>query len=47
MSKRNVRLILTDILEAVDKVDRYTAGLTYEEFERNEMPPGCLSRTSF
>lgn len=32
MSKRNPKLLLADILDAVEKIKRYTAGLTYETF---------------
>jgi uncharacterized protein with HEPN domain len=37
MSKRNVRLFLEDILEAIEKVKRYTTGMSFEEFEDNEL----------
>jgi uncharacterized protein with HEPN domain len=37
MPKRDLRLYMTDILEAIDKVKRYTAGLSYEAFEAAEM----------
>lgn len=32
MSKRDPQFLLTDILEAVGKIKRYTAGLTYDTF---------------
>lgn len=32
MSKRDPKLLLVDILEAVEKIKRYTAGLSYELF---------------
>jgi uncharacterized protein with HEPN domain len=28
MSKRDVRLFLSDMLEAIEKIERYTAGLS-------------------
>ena len=37
MSKRDPRLFLTDMLEAIEKIDRYTAGLSFDQFEANEM----------
>ena len=44
MSRRDVRLFLTDILEAIEKVRRYTAGITYETFESNEMFVDAVAR---
>ena len=32
MSKRNPKLLLADILDAVEKIKRYTAELTYDTF---------------
>ena len=32
MSKRNSKLLIADILEAVKKIKTYTAGLSYEKF---------------
>jgi len=37
MSKRDVRLFLTDMLEAISRIERYTAGLSFEQFESNDM----------
>lgn len=37
MSKRDPRLFLTDMLEAIAKIERYTDGLSFEQFEANEM----------
>jgi uncharacterized protein with HEPN domain len=37
MSKRDPRLFMTDILEAIEKVERYTAGFSFDQFEANEM----------
>jgi uncharacterized protein with HEPN domain len=37
MSKRDVLLFLSDMLEAIEKIERYTAGLSFEQFERNDM----------
>ncbi|HVA98636.1 MAG TPA: DUF86 domain-containing protein [Bacteroidia bacterium] len=32
MSKRNPKLLLADILDAVEKIKRYTTGLNYDTF---------------
>jgi uncharacterized protein with HEPN domain len=37
MSKRDPRLFLTDMLEAIEKIERYTAGLSFDQFEANDM----------
>lgn len=37
MKKRSYRMFIEDILEAMDKIERYIRGLTYETFARNEM----------
>jgi uncharacterized protein with HEPN domain len=28
---------MTDVLDAIEKIERYTAGLTFDQFEANEM----------
>jgi uncharacterized protein with HEPN domain len=37
MSRRDVRLFLADMLQAIEKVERYTTGLKFDQFERNDM----------
>ena len=37
MSKRDPYLFLIDMLESIEKVERYTAGLTFDEFETDDM----------
>jgi len=37
MSKRNILFFVLDMLEAIAKIERYTAGLTGEHFAANEM----------
>ena len=37
MSKRDPYLFLTDMLESIEKVERHTAGLSFDEFEANDM----------
>jgi uncharacterized protein with HEPN domain len=32
MSKREAKLLITDILEAIDKVERYVTGMSFETF---------------
>lgn len=44
MSKRDVRLFLADILEAIQKVERYTAGLSFEAFQSNDMVIDAVTR---
>lgn len=34
---RNPRLYLSDILESIEKIKQYTAGLKYEQFEKASM----------
>lgn len=34
---RNSLLYLQDITEAIDKIERYTNGLTYTDFEKSDM----------
>ncbi|GAB5603377.1 hypothetical protein FJNA_19030 [Thermus sp. FJN-A] len=36
MSRRDARLLLQDMLESLAKIERYTAGLTFELFAREE-----------
>ena len=44
MPKRDVRLFLHDMLEAIEKIERYTAGLGFEEFEANDMVVDAVVR---
>ena len=37
MSKRDPRLFLTDMLESIEKIDRYTDGLSFDQFEASDM----------
>lgn len=37
MSKRDVQLFLNDMLEAIEKIERYTAGLSFAQFENNDL----------
>jgi uncharacterized protein with HEPN domain len=37
MSKRKVRLFLADMLESIDKIQRYTAGVDFERFAGDDL----------
>ncbi|QTA37585.1 DUF86 domain-containing protein [Thermosipho ferrireducens] len=38
MSKRNAKLFIEDMLDAINKIDRYCKGIkNFEEFEKQEM----------
>lgn len=37
MSKRDVRLFLTDMLESIAKIERYTAGMDFARFVENDL----------
>ena len=36
MSKRDVTLFLYDILECIEKIERYVLGMSYKDFENDE-----------
>ena len=44
MSKRDLRLFLTDTLESIAKIVRYTAGLSFEQFEADDMALDAVVR---
>lgn len=44
MSKRDVRLFLNDILDAIDKIERYTAGLSFKAFAQNDLVVDAVVR---
>lgn len=37
MKKRTYKMFVEDMLEAMDKIDRYTKGLPYEKFAQNSI----------
>jgi len=37
MSKRKVRLFLADMLESIEKIQRYTAGVNFERFVSDDL----------
>jgi len=44
MSKRDPRLFITDMLEAIEKIDRYTDGLSFQQFAANDMALDAVVR---
>lgn len=44
MSKRDVRLYVTDILEAIEKIRSYTAGFSYAQFEKDNLVVDAVTR---
>ena len=44
MKRRTYKLFVEDILEAMDKIERYIKGLTYETFVKNEMVADAVLR---
>lgn len=44
MPKRDVRFFLQDMLEAIDKIERYTTGLTQGQFAANDMAVDAVVR---
>lgn len=43
--KRDYTLYLEDIVEAIQKIEKYTHGLTFEEFEDSSLIGMLLSET--
>lgn len=37
MSKRDFIVFLEDILNSIEKIERYTSGIIFEDFSKNEM----------
>jgi len=44
MSERNEALLLEDILDAIDKIFHYTAGMSFEQYNSNEMVQDAVER---
>ncbi len=44
MKKKSSRIFVEDILEAMDKIERYTTDLTYESFTKNELVVDAVIR---
>lgn len=44
MSKRDARLLLQDMLESLEKIERYTAGLTFERFAQDDRTVDAVVR---
>jgi uncharacterized protein with HEPN domain/predicted nucleotidyltransferase len=43
MPKRNRKMRIEDILEAIEKIERYTAGMDFEAFAANEMAADAVT----
>ncbi len=37
MSERDVKLFLNDILDSIEKIEKYTADITFKDFSNNQM----------
>lgn len=44
MSERSPDLLIEDILESAKKIQRYTAGMTFEQFTRDEKTVDAVAR---
>lgn len=44
MSKRSLIVLLKDIIESGEKINKYTAGLTFEEFKDNDLIADAVIR---
>lgn len=44
MSRREARLLVADILEAMDKIERYVAGMSFEEFVADDKTVDAVVR---
>lgn len=44
MSERDYRLFLQDILESIEKIERYTVNLSFDGFNGNEMVTDAVIR---
>jgi uncharacterized protein with HEPN domain len=44
MSDRPVRLLIEDILESIEKIERYTAGISFEEFAGDDKTNDAVIR---
>jgi uncharacterized protein with HEPN domain len=44
MSDRPVRLLIEDILESIEKIERYTAGISFEEFSNDDKTNDAVIR---
>jgi len=44
MSKRDLKLFLTDILESIQKIENYITGLSYEEFVKDSKTKDAVVR---
>ncbi|MDM8564141.1 hypothetical protein QUF74_00635 [Candidatus Halobeggiatoa sp. HSG11] len=47
MSKRDAQLLIADILEAIEKIERYLANMSYETFISDEKTIDAVVRPFF
>lgn len=44
MSKRDIRLFLKDILDCIEKIEKYIKGMSFEDFIQNDMVVDAVIR---
>ena len=44
MSKRSLELLVEDIWESIEKIERYTEGMTQEKFQNDEKTTDAVVR---
>ncbi|MCP4106036.1 MAG: DUF86 domain-containing protein [Desulfobacteraceae bacterium] len=44
MTQRTLKIFLEDILRSIEKIERYTSGMTQHDFEQNEMAVDAVLR---
>lgn len=44
MKRNSYKLFVEDMLESINKIERYTRGLTYDKFEKNEVVVDAVIR---
>lgn len=44
MSKRDWKILFEDIIDSINRIDEYTLGLSYEEFEENNLITDAVVR---
>lgn len=44
MSKRSSELLISDIIEAIDKINRYVNNIDFDEFVKNDLVQDAVSR---
>ena len=44
MSKRSIELLVEDILESIEKIERYTEGMTQDSFQNDDKTTDAVVR---